>query len=203
MYLTKKSIAALKPCEDRLDNFIKYYGDRKLTKSQFMGLKNITQHDKLWVAFRLMTKNNIKLAVADIAESVLHIYEEQYPNDDRPRKAIEEARSGNRHECDQADAAVYAANAAANASAAAGAYAAAYAAANAAYAAYAAAAYSAANAAVYAAAYAADADAAYSADADAAAIAAGAASTADGATPRRYRAAKEKWVRKVVLKYWK
>ena len=32
---------------------------------------------------------------ADFAESVLPIYETKYPNDERPRKAIEAARSGN------------------------------------------------------------------------------------------------------------
>jgi hypothetical protein len=34
----------------------------------------------------------IRLFAADCAESVLHIYENKYPNDDRPRKAIQAAR---------------------------------------------------------------------------------------------------------------
>ena len=105
---------------------------------------------------------------ADCAEHVLEIYESAYPNDDRPRKAIEAARNGDAAAADAAYAAAAyaaAANAAAYAAAAAAAYAAtAYAAA---YAAYAAAAAAAADAA-YAAAYAAYAAAAYAAAADAA-----------------------------------
>ena len=80
---------------------------------------------------------------ADFAERVLHIYESKYPNDDRPRKAIEAARSGNTYTAAYADAA---ADAAADAYAAAT-YAAADAAADAAYAAATYAAYAAADAA--------------------------------------------------------
>jgi hypothetical protein len=90
------------------------------------------------------------------AESVIAIYEKHYPNDDRPRQAIEAARKYLKKPTN-----AYAANAdaaAAAAYAAYAAYAAANAAANAAYAAYAAA-YAAANA------YAAAAYAAYAADA--------------------------------------
>jgi hypothetical protein len=126
-------IKALNPCEDRLKNFIKHYNNRHFTKSQFMDLKNITQADKLWVAFRLMPKESIKLAAADIAESVLHLYEAQYPKDNRPRLAIEAARRGDKDAAaayaDAADAADAAAAAAAAANAAAAAYAAAAAAA--------------------------------------------------------------------------
>jgi len=133
--INKKVISKLRPCKDRFDNYVKFYGDRTFTKRQFMELKSITQGDKLWVAFRLMPKENIALAAADIAESVLHIFKAKYPNDKRPRLAIEAARKGD----EDAD------------------HAAAYAAAAAAYAAYAAAA---ADAAAYAAYAAAAADAA-------------------------------------------
>jgi hypothetical protein len=138
MVINKNVIKKLKPCAERYENYLKYYKNKEFTPAQFMGLKNITHKDKLWVAFRLMGEQYIRLAAADIAESVLHIYEKAYPGDNRPRLAIEAARSGNK---EAADAAAYAARAAANA-----AYAAAYAA-------YAAAADDAANAA-YAAAYA-------------------------------------------------
>ena len=125
MKISKSVIETLNPCKDRFDNYVEHYGDREFTTRQFMGLKNITQSDKLWVSFRLMPKENIALAAADIAESVLHIFEAKYPGDDRPRKAIEAARSGDAEK--------------ARAAAEAAAYAAAYAAADAAaYAAYAA-----------------------------------------------------------------
>jgi len=94
MIINKKIISKLKPCKDRFDNYIKHYGTKSFTSGQFMGLKNITQSDKMWVVFRLMKKEYIKLAAADIAETVIHIYESKYPKDDRPKKAIEAARTG-------------------------------------------------------------------------------------------------------------
>ena len=38
-------------------------------------------------------EKNLRLAAADIAESVLHIWQAQYPNDQRPARAIEVARA--------------------------------------------------------------------------------------------------------------
>src|ERR1700756_4162776 len=92
MRINKKAIEALKPCSDRFNNYLEHYGYKSFTVAQFMGLKNITQSDKMWVCFRLMPKDNIRLAAADIVESVLHIFEAKYPNDKRPRLAIEAAR---------------------------------------------------------------------------------------------------------------
>jgi len=96
--ITLSKIEAIRPkaCEDRLDNYKKYYAKKEFTPAQFLGLKNITQADKMWVAFRLMPQENVRFAAADIAESVLHIYESKYPNDNRPRKAIEAARGGDK-----------------------------------------------------------------------------------------------------------
>jgi len=92
--INKEVILKLKPCQDRYDNYVTKYKDKSFTKSQFMGLKSITHFDKLWVAFRLMTKSQVIAAAADIAESVLHIFESEHPNDKRPRLAIEAIRSG-------------------------------------------------------------------------------------------------------------
>jgi hypothetical protein len=182
--VTNDVIAKLNPCKARHDNYLKFYTNKEYSKAQFLGLKNISHSDKLWVAFRLIPKDNIKLACADIAESVLHIFEAKYPDDKRPRLAIEAARRGNA----VADAAAYAAAADAAAYAAANAYAdaadAADAAANAAYVA----ADAAANAAAYA--YADAADAAHAA-ADAAAYA--------GLDKTK----QEKFIRTIVLKYWR
>lgn len=91
--VNKEIISKLNPCKDRFDNYIKFYGDKTFTEEQFMGLKNITQEDKIWLAFRLMPKENIRLAAIDVAESVLYIFEQKYPNDPRPRQAIEAARN--------------------------------------------------------------------------------------------------------------
>lgn len=111
-----------------------------------------TYRDRL-VALRLLPSRQAVLLAADWAETVLPILESAYPDDPRPRRAIEAARAD-----------THAAYAAADAAYAAAAYAAADAAATyaayAADAAYVAATYAAANAAYAAAAYAAYADAA-------------------------------------------
>ncbi len=179
-------IKSLNPCQNRLDNYIKFYGERKFTHAQFMGLKSITQEDKMWVAFRLMSKMNIVLAAADIAESTLHLFESKYPNDNRPRLAIEAARVCAKNPTDKnkeaaysaADSAVYSARSAADSAV--------YSARSAAY------------SAVYSAVYSAD-SAAYSAvySADSAAY-----SAVYSARSAAY-SAQEKLIRKIVLKYWK
>jgi len=140
-----------------------------------------TAEDVIW-ALRAVTPGQAesrdkisRLIACDISESVLNIFEDKFPGDDRPRRAIKIARgfangSENIDALRAARAAAYAADAAAYADAA---YAAAYAAAadaaaDAAYAAAADAAADAAYAAAYAAAAYAAADAAYAADAAAA-----------------------------------
>jgi hypothetical protein len=118
--------------------------------------------DAVW-CLRCFERDSYRQFNADVAESVLHIFESKYPDDDRPRKAIAAARGNASAAADAAyaaaaDATAAAADATADAAAAAAAdaYAAYAAAADAAYAAYAAAAdatYAAACAAADAAAY--------------------------------------------------
>jgi immunity protein 5 of polymorphic toxin system len=138
----------------------------------------------LWLCGRMVgkkgwpTREEIVLVSCDIAETVLPLFEKKYPEDKRPREAIEVARAwATCPKSDKKKAAAYAAAAyaAADAYAAAAAYAAGYAAAP--YAA-AAAAYAAAAYAAYAAA---DADAAAAAYVAAAAYAAAAAYVAAAA----------------------
>jgi hypothetical protein len=139
-------------------------------------IKNNRPNDASWLITRYMNKKQNVIYAIFAAEQVLHIFEKQYPDDDRPRKAIIATKNYLKNPCkktknadddddayddDAAEAAAYAADAAYNAAA--------YAA-NTAYNAYAAeAAYNAYNDAAEAA-YAADAaayaaaDAAYAAD---------------------------------------
>jgi hypothetical protein len=206
--INRDNIKSLAPCKDRFDNYINNYGDRSFSKGQFMGLKSITQSDKLWVAFRLMTKAQAVAAAADIAESVLSVYEDKYPGDSRPREAIAAARAWVAAPTEaNADAAAYAADVnsarpAANAAYAAASYAyAAAAAANTAPPTYPPAAPAHAACPAYAAA-------AYAADANSAAAAAYyAAYYADVAYAAAvYYATKpnhEKAIRAIVLKHWK
>ena len=168
--ITKDYLKSLSPCEDRYKHYLTHYKNWSGTLEKFLDLPKLSHDDKKWVFFRSIPKDKFRFIAADFAERVLHIYENKYPNDDRPKKAIEAARSRAAY---VADAAAYAARAAA---ADAAAYAAAYAAAAdaAAYAAAADAAYTA-----YAAAY-----AARAAAADAAYTAYAAAARADAADAR-------------------
>ena len=77
-------------------------------------VKKLIAEDKLdwanWLIVRIMNyKQRVSYAVF-AAECVVDIYEQRYPNDDRPRKAIEAANAAN-----AANAAAYAAAYAANA----------------------------------------------------------------------------------------
>jgi len=92
--ITNELIASFAPCKDRHNNYLKYYKGKSFTIQQFMGLKNISHSDKMWVGVRLLSDKDRPLYAAAVAESVLHIFEAKYPNDDRPRKIIEALRAG-------------------------------------------------------------------------------------------------------------
>ena len=153
MKVTKKWLKEKRACcsendMDRAEKELK--GDVKLITDTL--LKEDRFNDANWLLTKLMNKSQCVKYAIFAAKQVLHIFEEKYPKDDRPKKAIEAAENYLKDPSENNKKAAYdayAANAAANAAA----YAA-NAAAYAAYAAYAAAAYAAAYAA---AAYAADA----------------------------------------------
>jgi hypothetical protein len=91
MKINKQVIAALNPCADRFNNYVINNQDKDFTVQDFLGLDNITYSDKIWVMTRLMTTEQcIKWSIA-CADSVISLYEDKYPNDNRPRKAIEAA----------------------------------------------------------------------------------------------------------------
>lgn len=156
------SILAQDPCDEGLEAFEEKFGhlDPDAPVPLLSCLESNSVPAVIWAlrAVQQDISTIIPLIAADFAESVLHLFEENFPNDDRPRKAIEAARGGDKEKAaDAADAASAASAAAASASA--------YDAASAAYAAfYAAAAYDAASAAYDAATAAADAVSAYAAE---------------------------------------
>jgi hypothetical protein len=151
--INKDTIKALDPCESGYKNYLLHHADFNGSLVEFLLLDNIPYADKVWLAKKLITKNQAVGWAIYSAESVISLYEVKYPDDSRPRKAIEAAKAYledpsevNRKAAANAANAAYAADAAA--------YAAAYAAYAAAYA------NAAADAAAYAAADAAAADAA-------------------------------------------
>jgi hypothetical protein len=167
MEVNKEIVAKFNPCKDRFENFTSKYPDFSGNFEEFSKLGEITYSDKIWVLTKFLNKDQGVKAAIKIAKTTLNIFESKYPDDKRPRQALEAAEKWLNEPTEaNRDAAYTAADAAAAAADAAAAAAAADAAAAAAYAAAAAAAYAAAAAAAYAAdaaAYAADAAAAYAA----------------------------------------
>jgi hypothetical protein len=91
MKINKEIIEKLNPCKNRFDNFLEHYKDFDNNIEDFVLLENISYSDKIWVITNLFTKQqNVKFALK-CASSVLHVFEEKYPNDKRPRKAINAA----------------------------------------------------------------------------------------------------------------
>jgi len=95
MLITKDYLKSLSPCEDRYKHYLQNYKDWQGTLEEFLDLSELTHEDKKWVFVRSIDKNKLRFVAADFAERVLHIYENKYPNDNRPRKAIEAARNNN------------------------------------------------------------------------------------------------------------
>jgi len=65
MKITTQIIKDLKPCEDRLDNFIEHYPDFKGDHEDFLLLDKITHKDKLWVTLRLMDRIDVEVFAID------------------------------------------------------------------------------------------------------------------------------------------
>jgi hypothetical protein len=136
MKITKRLLRKLGACEDAYDAFCEHQplSDPIKVIDKAMELGRFDWAN--WLVVRLLDKQQrVKYAIL-CAEEVLPIFEKEYPDDDRPRKAIEAARAWLKNPSSEnarvAAAARAAANAASAADAADAAYAAAYAAADAA-----------------------------------------------------------------------
>jgi hypothetical protein len=96
MQTTLNKIKSHSPCEDGWKKLLNYLNKTE-ADDEVLELRTILESngldDTIWV-FRAVEEKDkeIRLFAADCAELVLPIYEKQYPNDDRPRKAIQAAR---------------------------------------------------------------------------------------------------------------
>ena len=96
MQTTLNKIKSHSPCEDGWKKLLNYLGKTK-ADDEPLELRTILESneldDTIW-AFRAVEGKDkeIRLFAADCAELVLPNYEKEYPNDDRPRKAIQSAR---------------------------------------------------------------------------------------------------------------
>ena len=96
MQTTLNKIKSHSPCEDGWKKLLNYLNKTE-ADDEVLELRTILEsnglYDTLWAMRAVEDKDKeIRLFAADCAELVLPIYEKQYPNDDRPRKAIQAAR---------------------------------------------------------------------------------------------------------------
>jgi len=65
--INTKIIKELNPCQDRLDNWLKYYSDFKGDILDFLELENITALDKVWVSLKLLPRDIVEIFSIDCA----------------------------------------------------------------------------------------------------------------------------------------
>ena len=89
-----QEIKDLEPCIDGWKNLIKHYPNWEGTALEFLDLEHISVEDKQWLFLReeYIPKRELHLYACFCAEQVLHIFEKEYPDDKRPREAIEAKR---------------------------------------------------------------------------------------------------------------
>lgn len=93
MKINTAFLKGLNPCADRYKNWLEHYKDFEGSLEEFFGLEKITHKDKIWVGVRCLSLMQKVEAACLFVEKVLPIFEEEHPKDNRPRKAIEAARS--------------------------------------------------------------------------------------------------------------
>lgn len=79
----------MKPCKDSYENFKKHYPDFNSDLKEFLYLDKISYADKDWVFRKLTNPEQIIKWNTMCTESILDIFETEYPNDLRPRNALE------------------------------------------------------------------------------------------------------------------
>ena len=95
-HTTLKKIRKRAPCEDGWERLLKHLGKTKADDEELAFveiLKSNGINDAVWCLRTLPNDcKEVRLFSCDIAEQVLHFFEDKYPKDKRPRLAIEAAR---------------------------------------------------------------------------------------------------------------
>lgn len=81
--INKDVLKALGPCANSYKNFLQHYSEFNGTLVEFLNLSEITYDDKIWVAQRLITKNQAVRWAIYTSESVLPLWQARYPEDGR------------------------------------------------------------------------------------------------------------------------
>jgi len=90
MNITKEEIKKFDPCSDGYQWYLDH-GSPDLTKT-LSDVNKVKPDWAAWLYTRLMTPKQQKQFAIYAAEQVLHIFEAEYRDDKRPRKAIEAAK---------------------------------------------------------------------------------------------------------------
>lgn len=98
---TAKDIFKLRPCDEYSRDLIKELGGKckALSVRQIANLK-IPSEDIIWCLLKLLPECTQHEAACQFAESVLYIFEDQHPDDTRPRDAIAAKRAWLKGEVD-------------------------------------------------------------------------------------------------------
>ena len=113
MKITKRWLEKHDACKEGIDWFL----DQKETDSDKLIKLSIRTKDHLdwanWLIVRTMNPKQNVMYSFFAAEQVIDVFEERYPNDNRPRKAINAAKAYIKNPCKKTEAAVDSAYAAA------------------------------------------------------------------------------------------
>ena len=90
MKISKELIKSLDPCKDGLKWYLVNGTDDLLQTLLSVNVTNPLW--AIWLYTKLMNLKQLRMIAVFAAEQVLPIFEKQYPNDLRPRKAIEAAK---------------------------------------------------------------------------------------------------------------
>ena len=92
--ITVDLVMSFDPCYDRETVSKLFAGKKWMLPTTVLKLDTVSAEDKIWLLCRneFVSEQNLRLFACDCAERVLPIFEKEYPEDNRPRKAIETAR---------------------------------------------------------------------------------------------------------------
>lgn len=94
-YTTLNKIRRNDPCADGWEKLLKTLDKKKADDEPLSFLTILESNgldDAIWALVAHEDQNKVRKFACDCAEHVLHIYEKQYPDEKRPRQAIEVAR---------------------------------------------------------------------------------------------------------------
>jgi hypothetical protein len=95
METTLNKIREHNPCGESWEKLLKSLNKTKADDEPLelrYILDTLGVSDAIWSLRSIEADRDVRLFACDCAESVLHIFEKKYPNDKRPRKAIEVSR---------------------------------------------------------------------------------------------------------------